>query len=255
MIEEIAAWVFFSPFVLILLIVILVASIKIIDQYERGIRFTFGKFSGQMEPGLNVLIPLIQTYRKIDIRTNVLTVPKQETMTKDNVSIEIDAVLYFKVADPQKAIIQIENYYYATMQIAQTTMRELIGETTLDELLTSREKISKRIQEIVSKTTASWGIKIEGVELKEIQLPQDLIRIIGKEAEAEREKRAVIIKASGELEASKSLAKAAKELSQVPGGLHIRMLQTINNLGNEKSMTHIITTPTEVMEALMNWKK
>lgn len=242
-------WLFF------LLVFLAVFSIKIINQYERGVKFTLGRFSGIMQPGLNMVVPLIQSYQRLDVRTTAIDIPKQDTMTKDNVSVEINAVIYYKVKDPQSAVINVENYVYATSQIAQTTLREVVGETMLDDVLGKRDQIARRIQEILGKTTSNWGVTIENVEVKDIQLPQDLIRVIAKEAEAEREKRAVIIKASGELEAAKKLAQAAKALNAVPGGLHIRMLQTINNLGNEKSITKVFTTPSEVLDALVQFVK
>lgn len=237
------------------LIVILLLSVRIVNQYERAVLFTLGRFSGILQPGLNFVIPLIQTSQTVDVRTVVMDFPKQDTMTKDNVSVEINAVIYYRVQDPQSAIINVEDFAYATTQMAQTTLREVVGETSLYDLLGKRDVTAKRIQEIIAKSTGSWGVRIDNVEIKDIQLPADLVRVIAKEAEAEREKRAVIIKASGELEASKSLAKAAKALSSIPGGLHIRMLQTINNLGNERSMTRIITTPSELLTGLFEFLK
>jgi regulator of protease activity HflC (stomatin/prohibitin superfamily) len=230
-------------------------SLEIVNQYERGVKFTFGRLSGVMEPGMNFVIPVVQSWRRVDVRTNALDVPRQDTMTKDNVSVEINAVIYYKVVDPARAIVNIQNYSYATLQLAQTTLRNVVGELTLDALLTSREQVSERIQQLLAKDAANWGVKIDNVEVKDIQLPADLIRVIGKEAEAERERRSVIIRAQGELEASRNLAEAAKQLSSTPGGLHIRMLQTINNLGNEKSITKVITTPTEVLSAILAWAK
>ncbi len=242
---------FYYAFIAIPIIVLIPFAVKIVNQYERGVVFTLGKFSGILHPGFNLIIPFIQLESRIDVRTNVIAVPRQDTMTKDNVSVVVDAVIYYKVVDPKSVVVHVQNYEYATTQMAQTTLREVVGETTLDDLLVQREGISKKIQTLVDKATHSWGIKIDNVEIKDLQLPPDLIRIIAKEAEAEREKRAVVIKAQGELEAAKSLSKAAKDLSEVPGGLHIRMLQTINSLGNEKSITHVITTPSEFLGALL----
>ncbi|MBI5036066.1 slipin family protein [Candidatus Micrarchaeota archaeon] len=238
-----------------LVVLLLLFSIKIVNQYERGVKFTLGRFAGIMEPGLNVVVPLIQSYQNVDVRVVAMDIPRQDTMTKDNVSVEINVVIYYKVNDPKSAIINIQDYSYATTQVAQTSMRDVVGETTLDDLLGKRELIGKRIQEIVAKASGEWGVHIDTVEIKDIQLPSDLIRVIGKEAEAEREKRAVIIKASGELEAAKSLVKAAKALTSIPGGLHIRMLQTINNLGSEKSNTNVFTTPSELLEAILQYVK
>ncbi|MFA5247409.1 MAG: SPFH domain-containing protein [Candidatus Micrarchaeia archaeon] len=233
--------------------VLVILSIRIVNQYERGVLFRLGRFEGILEPGLNFIIPFVDRLDVLDVRTNVISIPQQETMSKDNVSVSIDAVIYYKVSDTKAAVLNVEYYAYATTMLAQTTLRDVVGETTLDELLTKRENTSKRVQEIVAKRAADWGVKIDAVEIKEIQLPGDLVRIMAKEAEAEREKRAVVIKASGELEAAKSLAQAAAELNAVPGGLHIRMLQTVNNLGNEKSKTKVITTPSEVMKAIIDY--
>jgi len=235
--------------------VFLLLAVKIINQYERGVKFTLGRFSGIMEPGVNIVIPFVETFQLIDVRTTAIDVPRQDTLTKDNVSVEINAVIYYRVKDPARAVINIQDYHFATIQIAQTTMRDIVGETTLDDLLSKREEIAKRIQALVAKNIGEWGIQIYTLEIKDIQLPPDLIRVIGKEAEAEREKRAIIIKASGELEAAKSLASAAKMLSSIPGGLHIRMLQTINNLGGEKSNTRVYTTPTELLDAIASYFK
>lgn len=240
-------------FALPVLIVVVLLSIRIINQYERGVLFRLGRFSGVREPGLNFIIPLVDRLDVLDVRTNVISIPQQETMSKDNVSVSIDAVIYYNVSDTKAAILNVEYYSYATAMLAQTTLRDIVGETTLDELLTKREMVSRRVQEIVAKRAADWGVKIDAVEIKEIQLPDDLVRVMAKEAEAEREKRAVVIKASGELEAARSLAQAASELNAVPGGLHIRMLQTVNNLGNEKSKTKVITTPSEVLKAIIDY--
>jgi len=234
-------------------IVVVLLSIRIINQYERGVLFRLGRFSGVREPGLNFIIPLVDRLDVLDVRTNVISIPQQETMSKDNVSVSIDAVIYYNVSDTKAAILNVEYYAYATAMLAQTTLRDVVGETTLDDLLTKREMVSKRVQEIVAKRAAEWGVKIDAVEVKEIQLPSDLVRIMAKEAEAEREKRAVVIKASGELEAAKNLAQAASELNAIPGGLHIRMLQTVNNLGNEKSKTKVITTPSELLKAIIDY--
>lgn len=239
--------------VAIVLILLALSSIKIVNQYERGVKFTLGQFSSIMEPGLQFVIPVLQSWNRVDIRVVAIDVPKQDIMTRDNVSVMVNAVLYFRVADPQKAVLGIQDYYYATSQLAQTSMRNVVGETSLDALLGQRETTSKRIQEIVDKATDPWGIKVESVELKDIELPPDLIRVIGKAAEAEREKRAVIIKAEGELEASQNLVKAAKMLTSTPGALHIRTLQTINNLANEKSNTIVHAVPTELMRNLLKF--
>ncbi|MCX8190407.1 MAG: slipin family protein [Candidatus Diapherotrites archaeon] len=232
------------------MVIIILVSIKIVHQYERGVRFTFGKYSGIMEPGLNIVFPIIQSWERVDIRTRVIDVPRQDTMTKDNVSAVINAVVYYRVSNPILAILEIKQYHYAVSQLAQTTMREAIGEVNLDELLTQRDKIAKRIGEILDRVTDPWGIKVESVDLKEIILPESLVRVISKEAEAEREKRAIILRAQGELEAAQNLKKAAMELASVKGGMHLRTLQVIHSLSTEKSKTVVYTVPSELLKQI-----
>lgn len=228
----------------------LLAGIKVINQYERGIRFTLGRYTNIIEPGLNIVFPIIQSYERVDIRTKVIDVPDQDTVTKDNVSVGINAVLYYNISDAKKAILEVEDYDYAVIQIAQTTMRDIVGEVDLDGLLAKREELSKRIQKIVDKATDPWGIKVEAVDLKHINLPQDLVRVMAKAAESEREKRAIIIQADGEVIAAKNMAAAAKKLSSTPGGLHIRTLQTINDLSSDKSNTNVYAVPEDILNAV-----
>lgn len=235
--------------IIIIIIVLLLGSIKQISEYERGVKFTCGKFSGIMEPGWNVVFPIFQSYKKIDIRTKVIDVPEQEVITKDNVSVKINAVIYYNIFDASQALLGVEDYHYAVSQLAQTTMRNIAGSVTLDELLTSREKISLEICNIVDKATDSWGIKVQNVELKDVALPGEMKRVIAKVAEAEREKQAVITKAEGELEASQNLAQAAETLSSSPGALHLRTLSTINDVSSDQSNTIIFALPVEVLRA------
>jgi len=232
------------------LIILVVVSIKQINEYERGVMFTMGRYSGTKLPGWRLVVPVFQNMKKVDIRTKAVDVPDQEAITKDNVSVHINAVIYYKVSNAEKSFIEVENFYYAVSQLAQTTMRNAVGETTLDELLKNRDGIARRIQEIVDKATDPWGIKVEAVELKDIVLPADLKRTIAKEAEAEREKRAVIIKASGEVAAAENMAKAANMLSAAPGALHLRTLQSINDLSSDQSNTTIWMVPVEGLRAL-----
>ena len=232
-----------------IILFILIISLKQINEYERGIKFRLGKFYGIMKPGLNIILPFIESCRKVDIRTKVIDVPEQEAITKDNVSIKINAVLYFHVFDASKAILEVENYIYAVSQLAQTTMRNAVGSISLDELLTEREKISENICKIIDKATDPWGLKVENVELKDIALPEEMKRVIAKVAEAEREKQAVITKAKGEVEASNNLAKAAETMSQAPGALHLRTLATLNDLSSDQSNTVIFAIPIEVLRA------
>ena len=175
--------------VIVIVVLFILSSLKIVKEYERGVRFTLGKYSGMMIPGLRLVIPIIQAWQRVDIRVKAVDVPDQDAITRDNVSIKVNAVLYFKVADAKKAIIEVEHFNYAVSQLAQTTMRDVVGEATLDQLLSQRDKISSRIREIVDKATDPWGIKVDSVELKHVELPEQLKRTIGKEAEAEREKR------------------------------------------------------------------
>ena len=225
----------------------ILSGLKIVKEYQRGVKFTLGKFVGVMAPGLRIVIPIIQSWQRVDIRVKAVDVPDQDAITRDNVSIKVNAVLYYKVSNSQKAIIEVEEFNYAVSQLAQTTMRDVVGEVSLDDLLSKRDSISKRIREIVDKATDPWGIKVDSVELKHVELPEQLKRTIGKEAEAEREKRAVIIKAQGEVIASTNLAKAATTLAKAPGALHLRTLQTLNDLSSDKSNTVVLGLPLEIL--------
>lgn len=236
------------PLLIIVLLVVL-SSIKQVNQYERGIKFTLGKYSNIMEPGINFVFPLFQSFKKVDIRTKVVDVPNQEAITKDNVSIGINAVVYYKIFDASKAVLEVENFYYAVSQLAQTTMRNIVGTVTLDELLTAREKISDAIRTIVDEASDPWGIKVENVELKDISLPEEMKRVIARAAEAEREKLAVITKSQGEAEAAQNLATAAQILTSTPGALHLRTLETINDVSSDQSNTIMFALPIEVLEA------
>jgi len=234
----------------IIIIIIVLSSIKQIDEYERGVRFTLGKFSGIMGPGWHLVLPIFQSYSKVDVRTRAVDVPEQEAITKDNVSIKINAVLYFSIFDASKSILAVQNYYYATSQLAQTTIRNAVGAVSLDELLGERDKISTEITKIIDIATDPWGIKVENIELKDISLPEEMKRVIAKVAEAEREKAAVITKAEGEVEASNNLAEAAAKMASVPGALHLRTLATINDLSSDQSNTIVFAIPIEVLKAV-----
>jgi regulator of protease activity HflC (stomatin/prohibitin superfamily) len=241
--------------ILVVLILFILAGLKVVKQYERGVKFTLGKYAGMMSPGLRLVIPLIQTWQRVDLRVKAVDVPDQDCITKDNVSVRVNAVLYFKVSFADKAIIEVENFFYAVSQLSQTTMRDIVGEVTLDELLNKRDQISKRIQQIVDKATDPWGIKVESVDLKHIELPNDMKRTMAKEAESEREKRAVIIKAEGEVIAAENMAKAARMLSEAPGALHLRTLQSINDMSSDQSNTIVFATPLEVLKAFEGFGK
>lgn len=235
-----------APFIIVLLVVL----IRQVKQYERGVMFTMGRFSSIKNPGWRIVIPVFQSMTKVDMRVKAVDVPSQEAITKDNVSAKVNAVIYYKVRDAGKAIIEVENYYYAVSQLAQTTMRNVVGETTLDELLGNRDQISKKIEEIVDKASDPWGIDVSSVELKDVILPENMKRTMAKEAEAEREKRAVIIKAEGEVVSAENMQKAASMLAKAPGALHLRTLQSINDLSSDQSNTTIWMLPIEALHAL-----
>jgi len=238
--------------IIIFALVILLSSIKQINEYERGIKFSFGKFAGIMQPGWRLVLPIFQSFKKVDIRTKAVDVPEQDAITKDNVSIKINAVIYYKIFDASKAVLAVENYYYAVGQLAQTTMRNIVGSVSLDELLIEREKISLEICKVIDEATDPWGIKVENVELKDVALPEEMKRVIAKVAEAEREKQAVITKAQGEVEASENLAKAARTMSESAGALHLRTLSTINDISSDQSNTVVFAIPLEVLRAFEN---
>ncbi len=236
--------------ILVIIAVILLSSIKQINQYERGVLFTIGKYTKILNPGWRIVLPIIHSYKKVDIRTKAVDVPEQDAITKDNVSVRINAVIYYKIFDASKAILEVENFYYAVSQLAQTTMRNLVGSVSLDELLSEREKISTEICKIIDEATDPWGIKVENVELKDISLPEEMKRVIAKIAEAQREREAVITKSTGEVEASKNLAEAAEIMSKTPGALHLRTLATINDVSSDQSNTIIFALPVEILRAM-----
>ena len=235
--------------IVIAIVLIVLASLKVVKEYERGVRFTLGKYTGMMKPGLRMVIPVIQSWERVDLRVKAVDVPNQDCITKDNVSVRVNAVLYFKVAEAEKAIIGVENYFYATSQLSQTTMRDIVGEVTLDELLRERDEISRKIQTIVDKASDPWGIKVESVDLKHVELPDNMKRTMAKEAESEREKRAVIIKAEGEVLAASNMSKAATMLAKAPGALHLRTLQSINDMSSDQSNTIVFAVPLEILKA------
>lgn len=235
---------------IVIVVIILFRSVRQINEYERGVKFRFGKFAQIMNPGWNLVLPIIESMKKVDIRTKAVDVPEQDAITKDNVSIRINAVLYYKIFDASKAIIAVEDYRYAVAQLAQTTMRNAVGAVSLDELLAERDKISEEICKIVDEATDPWGIKVENVELKDVALPEEMKRVIARVAEAEREKAAVITKAAGEVEASENLAKAAQIMSTTPGALHLRTLSTLSDISSDQSNTIIFALPVEILDAI-----
>ncbi|MDD5652477.1 MAG: slipin family protein [Candidatus Moranbacteria bacterium] len=235
---------------IIIAAVIILISIRQINQYQKGVKFMLGKYVGIMEPGWRLVFPIIQGYQKVDMRIKAVDVPDQEAITKDNISVTVNAVIYYKVADAEKAIIEVEDFYYAVSQLAQTTMRNVVGEVDLDELLSNRDAIAEKIRKIVDEATDAWGVKVNSVELKDVTLPEEMKRVIGKQAEAEREKRAVIIKSEGEVVAAGNISKAAEMLSAKPGSLHLRTHHTLNDLSSDQSNTVIFAVPIEVLRAL-----
>lgn len=235
-------------FIAVVVLVIL-GSLRQVNQYEKGVMFTMGRSTGFKEPGWRIVLPIFQQMRKVDMRILAVEVPEQKAITKDNISVGVTAVIYYRVSDASKAILQVENYFYAVSQLAQTTMRNVVGEVELDELLASREKISKHIKTIVDETSEGWGVTISNVVLKDVVLPTEMERMIARQAEAEREKRAVIIKAEGEVVAAENMAKAAMTLSHSEGALHLRTLQTIDDVSADQSNTIIFALPLEVLRA------
>jgi len=242
-------------YIAVILIVILAFAIRILREYQRGVVFTLGRFTGVKGPGLIILIPGIQQMVRVDLRTIVLDVPTQDVISHDNVSVHVNAVVYFRVIDPEKAIIQVENFYDATSQLAQTTLRSVLGGHELDEMLAERERLNSDIQQILDKQTDTWGIKISNVEIKHIDLDDSMVRAIAKQAEAERERRAKVINAKGELEASENLLEAANILSQNPQGIQLRYLQTLSDISNDKTNTVVFPFPTDFQQFMKGMVK
>ena len=233
-------------------LIILANAIRILREYERGVVFRLGRLIGVKGPGLILLIPLIDKMVKVSLRTVVMDVPPQDIITKDNVSLKVNAVVYFRVVQPEKAIVEVENFLFATSQLSQTTLRSVLGQSELDDLLAEREKINLQLAKIIDHQTEPWGIKISNVEVKHIDLPQEMQRAMAKQAEAERERRAVIIKAEGEFAASERLAQAAGVLSSTPGGISMRTLQTIEKINPDPSKTVIFALPIEFMQGIQS---
>ena len=237
-----------TVYIVMILIIFLAAAIRILREYERGVIFTLGRFTGVKGPGLIILIPFIQRMVRVDLRIIVLDVPTQDVISHDNVSVHVNAVVYFRVVDPEKAIIQVENFYAATSQLAQTTLRSVLGRHELDEMLSEREQLNFDIQEILDKQTDAWGIKISNVEIKHVDLDESMVRAIARQAEAERERRAKVINAKGELEASENLLEAANVLGQNPLGIQLRYLQTMSDISSDKTNTVVFPFPTDLQQ-------
>lgn len=235
---------------LAIVVILLVSFLREVKQYERGVVLTMGKYTGIRNPGWSIVVPIFQKMEKVDLRVKAVDVPDQKVITRDNVSASINAVIYYKVSDAAKAVLEVENFRYAVSQLAQTTMRNIVGSAELDEVLSEREKLSDQIRTIIDGETDQWGIKVDNVELKDFFLPDDMERTIAKQAEAERERRAVIINAEGEVIAAENISKAARMLAGAPGALHLRTLQTLNDLSSDQSNTVIFATPIEVLRAV-----
>jgi len=233
-----------------ILLAIIISAIRILREYERGVIFFLGRFQKVKGPGLIIVIPLIQKMVRVDLRVVTYDIPTQDVISRDNVTVHVSAVLYFRVVDPERAIIQVEHFFNATSQLAQTTLRSVLGQHDLDEMLSQRDKMNADIQNILDEQTASWGIKVTNVEIKHVDLNESMIRAIAKQAEAERERRAKIIHAEGELQASEKLLQAANVMSQNPQALQLRYLQTLNDISSENSSTIIFPLPLEILEAL-----
>lgn len=239
----------------VIVIIFLMSGIRQVNQWERGVKFTLGRFSKVVEPGWRLVIPVFQGMQKVDMRIKSVDVPSQDAITKDNVSAKINAVIYYKVTNASTAIIEVQNIDYAVLQLAQTTMRNIAGSVTLDELLAERQKISEQIEQIVDAATTTWGVDVTTVELKDIELPETMVRTIGKQAEAERERRAVIINSEGEVIAATNLAKAADTLAKSEGALHLRTLNSINDISSDQSNTVVFTVPLEILKAISGFTK
>lgn len=238
--------------IVIVVLIILANALRIIKEYERGVVLRLGKFHTTKEPGLRLLFPWIDKMTKIPIRVVTMDVPSQEIITKDNVSVKVNAVVYFRVVDPEKAFLEVEEYLQATSQIAQTTLRSILGQAELDGLLSAREDLSLKLQEIVDKLTDPWGIKVTAVEIKHVELTEQLTRAMAREAEAERERRSKVIHADGEFEASKRLAEAASVMAEEPMTLQLRYLQTLTEISVEKNSTIIFPLPIDIVKPLLN---
>ena len=245
--EYLGNYAFYIP-AIILALLFLMAAIKILREYERGVVFTLGRFTSVKGPGLILLVPMVQQIVRMDLRTLVLDVPTQDVISRDNVSVRVNAVVYFRVIDPEKAIIQVEDYMFATSQLAQTTLRSVLGKHELDEMLAERDKLNADIQKILDSQTDAWGIKVANVEIKHVDIDESMVRAIARQAEAERERRAKVINAEGEAQAAEKLLEAAGILSQTPEAMQLRYLSTLNELASEKSSTIVFPFPMELRD-------
>ena len=239
------------PVVIVLLVVLIFSSLKVLKEYERGVMFTFGRFTGVKGPGVRLVFPMAQQMRRLELRTVVLQVPKQDVITRDNVSVKVSAVVYFRIVDPEKAVLQVVNPYEATSQLGQTTLRSVVGQHEMDELLSQRDKLNAAIQQVLDQNTAAWGVKVINVEIKDIDLDETMIRAMAQQAEAERARRAKVIHADGEKQAAQTLTEAARLLSGEPASLQLRYLQTLADISNEKSSLIVFPLPLDLIAPLL----
>jgi len=238
-------------FGVVIVLILLISAIRILKEYERGVIFRFGRLRGAKGPGLFVIIPFVDKMIKVDLRTVTMDVPPQDIITHDNVPVKVNAVVYFRVMNPEKSIVKIEKYILATSQIAQTTLRSILGQVELDDLLARREKINKELQKIIDEQTDPWGVKVSNVEIKDVELPQSIQRAFAKQAEAERERRAKIISAEGEFQASEKLSNAAEVLGKFPISVQLRFLQTLKEIATEQNSTIVFPVPIDLVNAFM----
>lgn len=242
----------FTLVVLVFVFFFLMNALRILKEYERGVVFSLGRFWKVKGPGLIVLVPIVQTLVRVDLRTIVMDVPSQDVISRDNVSVRVNAVVYFKVVDPENAIIQVQNYYEATSQLAQTTLRSVLGQHELDEMLSERDKLNADIQKILDEHTDAWGIKVSNVEIKHIDIDESMIKAIAKQAEAERERRAKVINAEGEMQASGKLLEAAQVLAQHPQSIQLRYLQTLADIAGDKTSTIVFPLPIDLISSIQS---
>jgi regulator of protease activity HflC (stomatin/prohibitin superfamily) len=241
----------FGIAVIVLVIVLVFSAIKVLNEYERGVMFTLGRFTGIKGPGVIIVVPMVQHMRKVDLRVIVLNVPKQDVITRDNVSVKVNAVVYFRIVDAGKAIIQVENAFDATSQVAQTTLRSVVGQHEMDDLLSQRDKLNVDLQRILDQATEVWGIKVSNVEIKDVDLDESMIRAMAKQAEAERTRRAKIIHAEGESQAAAMLVDAAKSLEQAPSALQLRYLQTLADISHERTQIIVFPLPLDLIKPFL----
>ncbi|HNT97698.1 MAG TPA: slipin family protein [Elusimicrobiales bacterium] len=239
---------------IVILVVVLISSIKVLNEYERGVMLTFGRFTGVKGPGIIIVIPMVQEIFRISTRVVVLDVPPQDVITRDNISVKVNAVVYFRVVNPQSAVLNVENFMYATSQLSQTTLRSVLGQQELDDLLAQRDKINQNLQQILDQHTEPWGIKVSSVEVKNVDLPQEMQRAIARQAEAERERRAKVIHAEGEFQAAQKLSDAASIIGQNPAAIQLRYLQTLTEVATERNSTTIFPIPIDIITQFLNKK-